>query len=152
MPIAVPTSTEVSEADALAKVAKLDLQPDPGKWMEKLIGVTLLAGVLASTFVVLFGGLIYVSRHARTTVDYRVFRGEPSDLRSLSGIGKDTRAFSGQGIIQFGLVLLVGLQVVRVALTGALFLIGRDRVFVAITTIVLALLAYGLVFESAGAH
>jgi len=120
--------------------------------MEKLIGVTLLAGVLVSTFVVLLGGLIYVSRHASMHTDYRVFRGEPSDLRSLAGIGKDAKAFSGRGMIQFGLVLLVALQVVRVALTGALFVISRDGVFVVITTIVLALLAYGLIFESAGAH
>lgn len=152
MPIAVPSTTEMSEADRATEAATFDQHPDSRTQMEKLIGVTLLAGVLVSTSVVLLGGLIYVSRHASTTTDYRVFRGEPSDLRSLSGIGKDAKAFSGRGMIQFGLVLLVALQVVRVALTGALFAISRDRVFVVITTIVLALLAYGLIFESAGAH
>jgi uncharacterized membrane protein len=152
MPIAVPSRAEISEAEQATEAAPFDLRPDSSTQMEKLIGVTLLAGVLLSTFVVLLGGLIYVSRHASMTTDYRVFRGEPSDLRSLSGIGKDVRAFSGRGIIQFGLVLLVALQVVRVALTGALFVLSRDRVFVVITSIVLALLAYGLIFEAAGAH
>jgi len=146
--------TDLLEAEALpvSETAEVERHPDPRMQMEKLIGVTLLVGVLASTFVVLLGGVIYVSRHASMTTDYRVFRGEPSDLRSLTGIGKNVKALSGRGMIQFGLILLVGLQVVRVALTGVLFLIGRDRVFVAITTIVLALLAYGLIFESAGAH
>src|SRR5271157_4410277 len=141
-----------AEASALSEAVEVERHPDPRTQMERLIGVTLLVGVLVSTFVVLLGGVIYVSRHASMTTDYRVFRGEPSDLRSLTGIGKDVKAFSGRGMIQFGLILLVGLQVVRVVLTGVLFLVGRDRVFVAITTIVLALLAYGLIFESAGAH
>jgi len=144
--------TDLLESEAVTEVVEVERHADPRTQMEKLIGITLLAGVLASTLVVLLGGLIYVSRHGSTTVDYRVFRGEPSDLRTLSGVGKDVVALSGQGMIQFGLILLVGLQVVRVALTGAFFLISRDRIFVAITTIVLALLAYGLIFESAGAH
>jgi uncharacterized membrane protein len=118
--------------------------------VEKLMGMTLLAGVLASTLVVLLGGVAYVWRHGGSIIDYRVFHGEPSDFTSLKGIRKDVQAFSGRGIIQLGLILLVGLQVVRVAMTGVFFLAGRDRMFVAITTIVLALLAYGLVFESAG--
>jgi len=148
--------TDLREPEVLTEAVEADLhappRTDPMTQMEKLIGVTLLAGVLASTFVVLLGGLIYVSRHGNSTVDYRVFRGKTSDFRSLSGIGKGVKALSGQAMIQFGLILLVGLQVVRVALTGAFFLITRDRVFVAFTTIVLALLAYGLIFESAGAH
>jgi uncharacterized membrane protein len=137
------------ETEPLSEVVEVEQHRGSHTQMEKLIGVTLLAGVLASTFVVFVGGVIYVSRHASLTIDYRVFRGEPSDLRCLTGIAKDVRALSGRGIIQFGLVLLVGLQVVRVALTGVLFLVSRDRVFVAITSIVLALLAYGLIFESA---
>jgi len=144
--------TDMLETESLSEAVEIEPRANFKAQAEKLIAVTLLAGVLASTFIVLLGGLIYAWRHAHTIVDYRVFRGEPSDLRSLSGIGKDVKALSGRGIIQFGLILLVGLQVVRVALTGALFLISRDRVFVAITTIVLALLAYGLIFESAGIH
>ena len=140
------------ETEQLSEAVEVEQQRPSRTQMEKLIGITLLAGVLVSTFVVFLGGVIYVWRHSGSTVDYRVFRGEPSDLRSLVGIGKDLKALSGRGMIQFGLILLVGLQVVRVVMTGVLFLLSRDRVFVAITTVVLALLAYGLIFESAGVH
>jgi uncharacterized membrane protein len=112
--------------------------------MEKLIGVVLLTGVLASAAIVLFGGVVYMWRHGSTPVHYRIFRGEPSDLRSLSGIWKDFENGSGRGAIQFGLMLLVGIQVIRVALTGVLFLLNRDKVFVVITFLVLALLSYAL--------
>jgi uncharacterized membrane protein len=114
--------------------------------MERLIGVVLLAGVLASAAIVLFGGVLYMWRHGSTPVHYRIFRGEPSDLRSLAGIWKDFEEGSGRGAIQFGLMLLVGIQVIRVALTGVLFLLNRDKVFVVITFLVLAMLSYALFF------
>jgi uncharacterized membrane protein len=117
--------------------------------MERVIGVMLLVGVLASTIIVLFGGAVYVWRHAHMAVHYRVFRGESSDLRRLAGIWEDVKAFSGRGIIQLGLMLLVSLQVLRVILTGALFVKSRDAVFIFISGLVLALLMYGLVFEPA---
>ncbi len=114
--------------------------------MEKLIGYVLLAGVLTSAAIVLFGGALYMWRHGSTPVHYRIFRGEPSDLRSLAGIWKDFTEGSGRGAIQFGLMLLVGIQVIRVALTGVLFLLNRDKVFVVITFLVLAMLSYALFF------
>jgi len=84
--------------------------------------VVLLAGVLTSAAVVVFGGCVCVWRNGSQTVHYRVFRGEPSDLRTLSGVLEDIPKFSGRGIIQFGLLLLVAVQIVRVLLTG-----GRVR-------------------------
>ncbi|HUZ45686.1 MAG TPA: DUF1634 domain-containing protein [Terriglobia bacterium] len=114
--------------------------------MEKLIGIVLLAGVLISAFIVLFGGVLYMWRHGSSPVHYRIFRGEPSDLRSLAGIWKDFEQGSGRGAIQFGLMLLVGVQLVRVALTGVLFLLNRDKIFVVITFLVLAMLTYALFF------
>ena len=114
--------------------------------MEKLIGIVLLTGVLASAAIVLFGGVLYMWRHGSSPVHYRIFRGEPSDLRSLAGIWKDFEEGSGRGAIQFGLMLLVGIQVIRVALTGILFLLNRDRIFVFITFLVLAMLSYALFF------
>ena len=114
--------------------------------MEKLIGFVLLAGVLASAAAVLFGGAVYMWRHGSTPVHYRIFRGEPSDLRNLAGIWKDFEHGSGRGAIQFGLMLLVGIQLIRVALTGVLFLLNRDAVFVVITFLVLTMLTYALFF------
>lgn len=120
--------------------------------MEKLIGTVLLVGVLVSTAIVAFGGVVFLVRHSSSQVHYRIFRGEPSDLRTLQGITDDLATFSGRGIIQLGLMLLVAVQVVRVILTGVLFGINRDRIFVMVSTLVLVLLLYGLFWESAGAH
>ncbi len=86
--------------------------------MENLIGLVLLGGLLVSAATVLGGGVIFLWRHGSSPVHYRVFRGEPSDLRTLAGIWADAKRLSGRGIIQLGLMLLVAVQVVRVGLTG----------------------------------
>lgn len=112
--------------------------------MEKLIGFVLLAGVLASAVTVFLGGAIFLWHHGSSPVHYRVFRGEPSDLRTFSGIWGDVLHGSGRGVIQFGLMLLVGVQLVRVALTGVLFLFNRDKAFMVITFLVLLMLTYAL--------
>lgn len=114
--------------------------------IERLIGMVLLVGVLLSAVTVLLGGAIFLWHHAATPVHYRIFRGEPSDLRTLLGVWGDATSGSGRGIIQIGLILLVAVQLVRVMLTGILFLLSRDKTFVLITTIVLGLLTYALFF------
>lgn len=114
--------------------------------IEKLIGLLLLVGVAASALTVLLGGSLFLWRHGSEQVHYRVFHGEPSDLKSIAGVWDDLEHGSGRGVIQLGLILLVAVQFVRVALTGALFLFNRDKIFVGITFMVLGLLTYALLY------
>jgi uncharacterized membrane protein len=70
--------------------------------------------------------------------------GEPTDLRTLSGIVKDALAFRGRGLIQLGLLLLIATPLARVAFSVVAFAIQRDRLYVGVTLIVLAVLIYSL--------
>jgi len=112
--------------------------------VEKWIGNLLRAGVTLAAAVVLFGAFVYLLRHGRETPQYHVFVGEPTDLRTIPGIVKDVLAFKGRGLIQLGLVLLIATPVTRVAFSVVAFAIQRDRLYVAVTLIVLAILAYSL--------
>jgi len=47
-------------------------------------------------------------------------------------------------MVQLGLVLLIATPVARVALTLGAFILQRDRLYVVLTTVVLALLLFGL--------
>jgi len=58
-------------------------------------------------------------------------------------------AARSEAIVQLGLLLLIATPVARVALTLAAFVLQRDRTYVVVTTLVLALLLYGLVFGNA---
>jgi uncharacterized membrane protein len=113
--------------------------------IDDIIGNLLRIGVLVSALVVLFGGIVYLTRHGQALPEYRVFHGEPTDLCQLVGIVKAAWSFQGRGLIQFGLVLLIATPIVRVAFTCAAFALQRDKSYVIVTLIVLALLTYSLV-------
>lgn len=112
--------------------------------VEEIIGDLLRAGVISAALVALLGGIVYLVRHGAETPDYRVFLGEPANLRGVSGIIADTRALSGRGIIQFGILLLMATPVARVAFSVVAFALQRDRTYVVITLIVLAVLCFSL--------
>ena len=101
-------------------------------------------GVTLAAAVVLFGGTVYLVRHGCAAPQYHVFVGEPTDLRTVSGIVKDALAFRGRGLIQLGLLLLIATPVARVAFSVAAFAIQRDRLYVVVTLIELAVLMYSL--------
>jgi uncharacterized membrane protein len=77
-----------------------------------------------------------------------MFRGEPTDLRSIPGIIHDAAGLSGRGIIQLGLLLLIATPVARVAFAVFGFAAERDRMYVVFTLIVLGVLLYSLIGSS----
>jgi len=112
--------------------------------VEEWIGNLLRAGVTLSAAVVLFGACVYLVRHGHESPHYRVFVGTPNDLRNVSGIWKNVLAFKGAGIIQLGLLLLIATPVARVAFSVVAFAVERDRLYVVVTLLVLAILTYSL--------
>ncbi|HTI64186.1 MAG TPA: DUF1634 domain-containing protein [Gemmatimonadaceae bacterium] len=117
--------------------------------IEQVIGRLLQFGVLLAAAVTLVGGVMLLLHHGSTAVSYSTFQGEPAYLRSLRAIV--TAAFAGDAmaVVQLGLLLLIATPVARVAFTLVAFALQRDRLYVLVTTIVLALLLYGLVFGGA---
>ena len=117
--------------------------------VEQMIGRLLQIGVLIAATVVVVGGLALLVHRGGTIADFRVFHAEPSALRSLVGIVRGALALDTKAIVQFGLVLLIATPVMRVALTLVAFAEQRDWLYVGVTTLVLALLLYGLVWGRA---
>ena len=115
------------------------------KRMEILIGIVLRSGVLLSALIVAFGAAIYLVRHGQHPTDYRVFRSEPSDLRSVGKIVRDAFALQGRGIIQLGLLLLIATPVARVGFSIFGFAEEHDRMYVIVASIVLLVLVYSLI-------
>lgn len=112
--------------------------------MEIILGNLLRAGVMFSAAVVFFGACIYIYRHAREAADYRIFRGEPSDFRTIPGVFQSARGMHGRGWIQLGLLLLISTPIVRVMFSIVGFTIERDYLYVTFTVVVLAVLLYSL--------
>ncbi len=118
--------------------------------MDEIMGGLLRTGVVLAAAIVLVGGVVYLMRHRVPVTNYRVFQGEPGDLRSVSGIFHEALAFHGRGLIQLGLLVLIATPVARVAFSFFAFLYERDWTYVFVTLFVLGLLVYSLFGGHAG--
>ena len=112
--------------------------------LQQVVGNLLRFGVLLAAAVVLAGGVAYLARHGAAIPDYRVFRGQPANLRSLGGIVRSALALDERGVVQFGLLLLVATPIARVAIAAVAFMFERDRTYVLVALLVLALLLKSL--------
>jgi uncharacterized membrane protein len=112
--------------------------------IDAIIGNLLRAGVIIASLIVLAGGGLYLTRHGTELPVYRIFHGEPSDLRNIPEIIKSVPSFRGRELIQFGLLILIATPVMRVAFTVLCFGLQRDQIYVGVTLIVLAVLLFSL--------
>ena len=117
--------------------------------VDQFIGRVLQVGVMLSAAVVIVGAVMLLAVDAGEPADFAVFMGQPDELRSVQGILGGVLDLNPRAILQLGLVLLVATPVARVALTFVAFVIQRDRLYTAMTGVVLALLLYGLIWGRA---
>lgn len=115
--------------------------------LARIISVLLRTGVIISAVVVLLGGACYLVRHGSESADYHVFRGAPEEYRSVGAILHAMGPSNCRVIVQFGLLLLIATPIARVAFSLVGFAMERDRIYVVITSIVLAVLLYSVAFE-----
>jgi uncharacterized membrane protein len=99
--------------------------------------------VLASA-VALLGGVFFLAQHGHDPAGHHVFQSEPAHLRSVGGILRAALAFQSDAVVQLGLLFLIATPVARVAMSLVAFILQRDRVYVVVTSIVLALLIFSL--------
>lgn len=102
-------------------------------------------GVLTAAVVAAAGGALFLTQHGGESVQYAVFRGEPTELSSLVGILRGAWHLEARALTQLGLVLLIATPVARVALSLVGFLMERDRKYQIITLVVLLILLGSLV-------
>jgi uncharacterized membrane protein len=112
--------------------------------LDEIMGGLLRSGVMLAAAIVFVGGVVYLMRHRVPVTNYRVFAGEPAELRTISGIFREALAFHGRGLIQLGLLVLIATPVARVAFSFFAFLYERDWTYVFVTVLVLGLLLYSL--------
>jgi uncharacterized membrane protein len=128
----------------------MSVQSGPrGRWsdhaVEQIVGRLLQIGVLLAAAVVLVGGTMLLAQRGTNPADYSAFRGEPELLRTVASIVRGALAGDSEAIVQLGLLVLIATPIARVACTLVAFALQRDRTYVGVTAIVLALLLYGLI-------
>lgn len=130
--------------------AQAKRKPLTDQEVDEIIGALLRYGVMLSAAVVAVGGAWYLIQYGLSTPGYHVFRGEPEYLRHLRGILSGIPGFHCRRMMQLGLLLLIATPVARVAFSVVAFALQKDRAYVAITLIVLAVLLFSLTGRISG--
>lgn len=112
--------------------------------LESIIGNLLRAGVLIAAATVFAGGVLYLAHHHAETVNYRQFTAGNPGFQSLRGVIHSAAHLNSEGLIQFGLLLLIATPVARVALAVVGFSMERDWLYAVVSLIVLVILAFSL--------
>lgn len=127
--------------------------PPQSHVIESAISTILRAGVAVSIAIIAFGVTVTFVHHH----DY--FRSRPAlgtliDARgnyteSVRSVVQGTLEFRGQSIVMLGVLVLIATPVVRVAASVVLFAVEHDRIYVAITAVVLLLLLVSFLIGAA---
>jgi uncharacterized membrane protein len=119
-----------------------------GKWqdkdMEVVIGNLLRTGVLTSMAIVITGGIIYLVRHGHQVPEYKIFRGQPLEFRTVKGIFSAVCGGRGRGIIQLGILVLIATPVCRVAFSVFSYLLEKDYLYAGVTLLVLCIILFSM--------
>ncbi|MDR1743387.1 MAG: DUF1634 domain-containing protein [Dysgonamonadaceae bacterium] len=120
--------------------------------IDLVIGKLLRVGVIVSCSITLFGGIVYLFQHQGPVTGYGAvekagdFRGAPEYLRGIGSILSRIAQFDGAAIAQFGIIILIFTPVLRVVFSLFSFVLEKDRLYTAITLIVLAIIFANLFF------
>jgi uncharacterized membrane protein len=112
--------------------------------MEVIMGRLLQTGVLLAACVVAAGGAMYADGHLSEREDFRVFTARRVELRHPAALLSGIAHGDAMAILVLGILLLVATPICRVIFAVVGFAIERDRLYVAVSLIVLAVLLFGM--------
>ena len=109
------------------------------------VAAMLRIGLSVSAVVVLAGGALLLRHPLASAPNYLKFEAGDPALRSISGILQGAIDLAPRSVIQFGLLLLIATPVARVIFCVIGFARQRSLLYVAVSTIVLAVLIYSFI-------
>ncbi|MCO6564757.1 MAG: DUF1634 domain-containing protein [Apibacter sp.] len=118
--------------------------------VELYIGKLLRYGVILSSIITITGGIIYISQHPDQQLNFKTFVGAPNYLRELTTLLPAVIKFDGMAIIQLGVAVLIATPILRIAFSIVAFAIEKDRMYIVITCIVLAIIVSNMIFGLEG--
>lgn len=110
--------------------------------LEMAMGRMLQIGVTIAALVVLVGGVMYLSQNGGSLRDFRHFHAATPATTTIGGILTSAAHLDSRGIMGFGILLLIATPVCRVIFGVVGFALLRDRLYTAISVIVLCVLLF----------
>jgi uncharacterized membrane protein len=115
---------------------------DSDRRLEIAMGNMLRIGVTVAALVVLVGGVLYLTQAHDPIPDYTHFHGAPAGYREVGAILTGALHLDSGSLIVFGILLLIVTPICRVLFGVVGFALLKDRLYAAISAIVLAVLLF----------
>ncbi len=140
---------ERSETQTVVEISQVDQQKaiHKNEYVSRIIGWILRGGVIVSASVILLG-LVLMFLHVGEQPNFSMAIG--TFPHSLSQVLSGLKVLQPQAVIATGLLLLIATPVVSVTTSLVAFAIERDRRFVVIACVVLAILLTGMLVGKGG--
>lgn len=116
----------------------------PAGPIEIAVSRILRGGVFAALAAAVVGGVIHFLGHPSDRVSFAAFTGVDPALTSPAGILGQAARGDGLALMQFAVLILIATPIIRVLASLVTFAALRERFFVIVTLLVLAMLALGL--------
>ncbi|HUV71076.1 MAG TPA: DUF1634 domain-containing protein [Terracidiphilus sp.] len=113
--------------------------------LEQAMGRMLQIGVMVAALVVLAGGALYLLQFGGSKPDYGHFEGAPAAVSTVSGIVGGALHMDARSLIGFGILLLIATPICRVIFGVVGFAMLRDKLYTAVSAVVLIILLYSFV-------
>ena len=121
-----------------------DAHDAPARRVELVISTLLRVGVATSLAIVVAGTVVSFVHHpeylSAPDALHRLTAPGAAFPRSFAQVLDGLAHFRGQAVVMVGIFLLIATPVLRVAASIVAFILQRDRVYIILTSIVLALL------------
>jgi uncharacterized membrane protein len=123
-------------------------KPFTDEKLEFMIAAILRTGVLAAALVVGVSGVFYLTQHHKDPPGFRTFRMESAALTSVEGILTSAARLRPEAMIQLGILLLIATPIARVGLAVVGFYREGDRLYVAVSLVVFAILMFSILHST----
>jgi len=110
--------------------------------LEMAMGRMLQTGVTIAALVVLIGGVMYLAQSGGSPRDYQHFHAATPATTTIGGILTSAVHLDPRGVMGLGILLLIATPVCRVLFGVVGFALLRDRLYTAISLIVLGVLLF----------
>ncbi|MCK6476729.1 MAG: DUF1634 domain-containing protein [Phycisphaerales bacterium] len=106
----------------------------------------LIWGTMAAGAVIAISAIVLVATQGRSTVRFTTFDPGLANGQSVAKVIRGVAALDPRSLLLLGVIMVIATPVLRVAFSLVTFAIERDRLYVLITAVVLAVLGYSLFF------
>ena len=110
-----------------------------------VIGNIMRWGVIISLSLTFIGGVIYLFAHPHETISYENFIEQDYSVAEIfTNTFKGLLNFEGDAVITLGILLLFSTPVIRVLFSLFGFILEKDKLYIIITLIVLAIIVVSI--------